>query len=65
MTSDSDRFQQSVTQRFRVALAMPVSLFEVPSLYDSPRRVQRKPEAADVERAPKALRPPLNQPLAD
>lgn len=46
MTPDPDRFQQALALGSRVALAMPVSLFEVPSMYDLPRRAERKPKSA-------------------
>lgn len=46
MSPETDRFQQTLALGARVALAMPVSLFEVPSMYDLPRRAQRKPKAS-------------------
>lgn len=61
MKPATDRIQQVLATTSRVALVMPVSLFEVPSMYDLPRRA-RKSEASDdkhalrIERSTEAYR---------
>lgn len=57
MTPETDRFEQSLALGSRVALAMPVSLFEVPSMYDLPRRIRRKGEPSATKNVIQIERP--------
>ncbi|MGN6546825.1 MAG: hypothetical protein ACTHK7_17345 [Aureliella sp.] len=62
MKPATDRIQHALATTSRVALVMPVSLFEVPSMYDLPRRARHKLETCDdkhalrIERSTEAYR---------